>query len=83
MMTVSNPTKVITNRVMLLLVMLLTSLSLSAQKLTVENMALVPNDITAMDFNHQRQDLNDDSPNQPPLLPHNHPSPFPKFASYP
>ncbi len=43
-----------------LMLSLLTSMSLPAQKLTVESMRLLANDATAMAFENQRQDLNDD-----------------------
>ncbi len=47
-------------RSVFLMLSLLTSMSLSSQKLTVESMRLLANDATAMAFENQRQDLNDD-----------------------
>ncbi len=44
----------------LLLTIMLSSMPLSAQELSVKSMQLLPNDASAMVFENQRQDLNDD-----------------------
>ncbi len=54
-----NGKKLSKTRSVFLMLSLLTSMSLSAQKLTVESMRLLANDASAMVFENQRKDLND------------------------